>query len=224
MKSALIAFHRIHGSHDGKALARTVLALLDRADITVKVYFLPNWDVLFLIYLFKTGHFTMDNASNNATMMQELEVLLDARDIPFEAADSKIMCFAHVIDLSSGRVIRALADPIADDGEVPPPLVDPITHARKVVRAIRGSGMRRDAFEEVIVNGNSKGWFKNGEGKTVQIRSLQLLRDVRTRWDSVYHMLNRLRELRPVRHLIHHLGKTDLWLLSGCRSFSCTSK
>src|ERR1700678_309484 len=137
MKSALIAFHRIHGSHDGKALARTVLALLDRADITVKVYFLPNWDVLFLIYLFKTGHFTMDNVSNNVTMMQELEVLLDAPDIPFEAVDGKIMCFSHVVDLCSGRVICALADPIAHAGKVPPPLVNPIAHARKVVRAIQ---------------------------------------------------------------------------------------
>ena len=42
MKTALIAFHRIHGSHDGKSLASTVLALLDRAEVTVKVYFLLN--------------------------------------------------------------------------------------------------------------------------------------------------------------------------------------
>ena len=52
----------------------------------------------------------MDNASNNTTMMQELEVLLGARDIPFDAADRRIMCFAHVVDLSSGRVVHALAD------------------------------------------------------------------------------------------------------------------
>ena len=133
MKLALIAFHWIHGGHDGKALVRTVLALLDQADITTKVHFLLNWDVLFLIYLFKMGHFTMDNASNNGSMIQELEVLLDTRDIPFEASDHKIMCFAHVVDLSSGHIIRALADPIAHAGEVPLPLVDPIAHARKVI-------------------------------------------------------------------------------------------
>jgi hypothetical protein len=180
----------------------------------------------------------MDNASNNTTMMQELQILLDAREIPFNAGDSKIMCFAHVVDLSSGRIIRALADRVkgkkniindmdgdSDSDSPPTPLSDPIAHARKVVRAIRGSGMRRDAFDEVILNGNSKGWFKNGEGKAVKIRSLQLLRDVLTRWDSVYHMINRLRELRPVRHLILHHGNTDLlWLLSGCRPFPCTPK
>ncbi|KAI0263897.1 hypothetical protein BGY98DRAFT_905734, partial [Russula aff. rugulosa BPL654] len=31
----------------------------------------------------------------------------------------------------------------------------------------------------------------------VQLKHLQLLRDVPTRWDSVYHMLHRLRIMRP---------------------------
>lgn len=147
----------------------------------------------------------MDNASNNETMMKELERLLLLRDIPFDAADRKIMCYSHVVDLSSGRVINAVSSQATNGedsdtgGDSDSPALDPIAHARKVVRAIRGSGMRRDAFEEVIVNGNSKGWFKSGQPpKTVQVKNLQLLRNVRTRWDSEYHMLNRLRELRPV--------------------------
>jgi hypothetical protein len=46
------------------------------------------------------------------------------------------------------------------------------------------------------VNGNVKGWFKQGWPlKIVQLKQLQLLRDMRTRWDSVFHMLNRLREM-----------------------------
>jgi hypothetical protein len=36
-KVALLAFHRIQGCHDGENLANVVLALLDRAGITVKV-------------------------------------------------------------------------------------------------------------------------------------------------------------------------------------------
>jgi hypothetical protein len=36
-KVALIAFHRLSGRHDGKTLARTVLHLMDRANITMKV-------------------------------------------------------------------------------------------------------------------------------------------------------------------------------------------
>lgn len=38
-KTALIAFHRLRGSHDGKSLANVVLRLLDRAGITMKVLY-----------------------------------------------------------------------------------------------------------------------------------------------------------------------------------------
>ena len=38
------------------------------------------------------------------------------------------------------------------------------------------------------------GWFKNGQ-QLVQVKQLQLLHDVRTWWDSVFHMLHRLREM-----------------------------
>jgi hypothetical protein len=34
---ALIAFHRLHGDHDGESLADLVLQLLDRDEVTVKV-------------------------------------------------------------------------------------------------------------------------------------------------------------------------------------------
>lgn len=37
LKGALIAFHRLRKRHTGKSLAKTVMHLLDRADITLKV-------------------------------------------------------------------------------------------------------------------------------------------------------------------------------------------
>jgi hypothetical protein len=37
LKAALIAFHRLRGSHEGKSLGRVVVGLLDRAGVTVKV-------------------------------------------------------------------------------------------------------------------------------------------------------------------------------------------
>jgi hypothetical protein len=162
----------------------------------------------------------MDNASNNDTMMKELAQLLNNRDIAFDHIDRRIMCYGHIVDLSTKRVIDGLSKAkYSDDWDEPTEPTtysdaiarDIISHARTVVRVIRGSGMRRDAFDELIVNGNSKGWFKAGQPpKTVQLKKLQLLRDVRTRWDSEYHMLNRLRELRPVcqpQCLIHTANK-----------------
>jgi hypothetical protein len=152
---------------------------------------------------FQVGHFTVDNASSNETMMQELAKILNERDILFDAADRKIMCYGHIVDLSSGRVIDKLDDyepdgsnSDADDSDEDRSQVL-IEHARSVVRAIRGSGMRRDTFRDVIKNGNANKWFMEGS-KVVMLKELELLRDVRTRWDSVYKMLSRLRELRPV--------------------------
>ena len=150
--------------------------------------------------------------------MQELAKILNERDIPFDAADRKIMCYGHIVDLSSGRVIDKLtndpqpdnpdsdADSESDDSE-DLDHVQPtqnlnrvlVAHVRSVVRAIRGSGMRRDTFRDVIKNGNANKWFMDSEGsKVIVLKELELLRDVRTRWDSVYQMLNRLRELQPV--------------------------
>ena len=47
--SALLAFHRIRGSHNGERLARIVLHLLDRVDVTVKVCFHPLINVILLL-------------------------------------------------------------------------------------------------------------------------------------------------------------------------------
>jgi hypothetical protein len=122
------------------------------------------------------------------------------------------MCFGHVVSLCSGRVILAVTNGVNDvdddssSCDESAPASNPIARARTVVRVIRGSGLRRDAFNEVIVNGNARGWFKEGQ-KTIQLKQLQLLRDVHTRWDSIYHMLNRLREMRQVS-----IGELDLKL------------
>jgi hypothetical protein len=137
-------------------------------------------------------------------MMEALEVKLAPRDIPFDATDRHVMCFGHIIDLCSGRVIRH----VEGRNLAPPPslLVDddinpsnPIALARSVVGAIRASSTRRDAFNQVITDGNQRGYFMEGDPpKAVTLSHAQLLRDVQTRWDSVFLMLRRLRSMRLV--------------------------
>src|ERR1700678_2130457 len=102
----------------------------------------------------KVGHITMDNAANNETMMKSLEGRLAAREIPFDAAERKIMCYGHIINLSSGRVVRGVTaavnygddsesdDPSPTGGEAASAASDPIVLARAVVRSIQGSGQR----------------------------------------------------------------------------------
>ena len=79
---------------------------------------------------------------------------------------------------------------------------DPLRRARRVIRLLCSSDEHRRGFLELIQNGNKHGWFdtkdKDGECIAGNVPELQLLRDVKTRWDSVYMMLMRLRVLRLV--------------------------
>jgi hypothetical protein len=79
---------------------------------------------------------------------------------------------------------------------------DPLRRARRVIRLLRSSDKHRTEFKAFIEKGNTCDMFsrKDSDGKVAPttVEQLGLLRDVKTRWDSVYLMLLRLRELRPV--------------------------
>jgi hypothetical protein len=131
------------------------------------------------------------------------------------------ICSQHVIDMFSKT-------PFSDNDEVgnfAPGVIlneehqtyqqalarDPIALCRAVVRVIRASGQRRERFKQVILNGNQqKHWLGNVKlrdpsGQTrvekgiVVLPVNELLRDVRTRWDSVYFMIRRFEELHQAR-------------------------
>lgn len=79
---------------------------------------------------------------------------------------------------------------------------NPLGRARRVIRLLRSSDQRRSGFRDFIKDGNSGKWFfvkdDKGKCKQVTVPELHPLRDVKTRWDLVYLMLERLRCLRPV--------------------------
>jgi hypothetical protein len=80
---------------------------------------------------------------------------------------------------------------------------DPLRRARKLVNFFRSSDQRKAGLRLAITEGNERNEFigKDNDDKFVVIKvpELELLKDVKTRWDSVYMMLERLRQLRPVR-------------------------
>src|SRR5882762_405540 len=75
-------------------------ALLQRYDN----FFYYN-TVIYYSFL-QIGHFTLDNAANNKTMMHGLSLKLLHRDIDFDADDRRIMCFGHIIDLATKQVVQ----------------------------------------------------------------------------------------------------------------------
>jgi len=158
------------------------------------------------------GHITMDNLNTNDAMMREIEKILEEREIPFNAEDSRIMCFPHIINIAVQHVLAKMTSaPVPDsssDDEIDsandedPPAdqrgrtqtfdsafsADPIGRCRRLVVKLRSSGQRRDDFNNWVKTGNEKSWFKIKE----------LLHDVPTRWDSTYQMIKRCIEMRPV--------------------------
>jgi hypothetical protein len=154
-------------------------------------------------------------------MMQDLEKLFKGREInSFNAKDNKIMCFPHVINIAVQHVLRGMSKTQApeNDDDDPEGLTDvvnadegrgikqsfeaacaqdPIARLRKIVVTIRSSGQRRDAWISWIDSGNTNGLFLL-DGQRLYIKPKQLLRDVRTRWDSTYVMITRCIEMRLV--------------------------
>jgi hypothetical protein len=129
---------------------------------------------------FQVGHFTLDNASNNASFMLHLSTLLNDAGVDFDEKKNYIRCFAHIINLCSQAVIKVMEkddnDESYSDSETEPgtettdsdeePVImrathytrktGPISRARKTVAFIRKSGQRRDELQHIIKEGNTQ--------------------------------------------------------------------
>ncbi|KAL1745751.1 ribonuclease H-like domain-containing protein, partial [Schizophyllum fasciatum] len=136
------------------------------------------------------GGVTLDNASNNGTMMEHLEKLLTHRGIYFDRDGNRIRFYIQVL-------IR-----------------DPVGSARAISTFVRWSDQRRLDLEFAIKKGNELLRQRaarqanpniEAEGEVqedtlpfdVPLRVVVLLRDVDTRWSATYLMIRRLLYLYP---------------------------
>ncbi len=79
---------------------------------------------------------------------------------------------------------------------------DPVNIARKFIRTVRASTQKREQFQMTITLGNQTKAFKDDDGSIVQVKDLELLRDIKHRWDSLFMMLEHMKELQPVSHCL----------------------
>ncbi|QRV97807.1 hAT family dimerization protein [Ceratobasidium sp. AG-Ba] len=194
----LIAFRRVRGHHSGENLGRILFAILNEFGLTNK----------------KLGHITLDNASNNNTLMEELEIVFKQQGLfTFGRTLNRIRCFPHVINLSVTTLLKQLPEAArwfrrkaATDGDA---LDDDILDyldaleselvksVRDSVKEMRKTDLRRDGFTESIKLGNFHGLFKDEAGETVILPVVQLKRDSETRWSSTLNMIKQYLELYP---------------------------
>lgn len=82
LKSATIGFCRFQGPHTGSNIAEVLWKILERFEITRKI-----------------GYITTDNATNNDTAISELATYFGRVGIEFNAQESRVRCFGHIINL-----------------------------------------------------------------------------------------------------------------------------
>jgi hypothetical protein len=75
---------------------------------------------------------------------------------------------------------------------------DLLSKVRSLVKAIRASGQHQASFNQVVLSGNDASWWKNEKEEPIMIKPLRFLRDIKTRWDSTYQMLVRIRMFKQV--------------------------
>ena len=66
---------------------------------------------------------------------------------------------------------------------------DPVSCTRTLVSTCRASGQRRRDLKASIVEGNSKGIFRDEAGSVLKLPVLELLRDADMCWSSTFNMI-----------------------------------
>jgi len=74
--------------------------------------------------LMQGAHWTLDNASNNLTFLKELQVYYETTDVEFDAQESWIPCFPHVINIVTQHILEALEEGVQVINNELPNLVD----------------------------------------------------------------------------------------------------
>jgi hypothetical protein len=102
----------------------------------------------------EVGHWTLDNAANNGTFMEELERLLHQHDINFDHMDRRIMCSPHVINICCQHIltkftnvnlvdisgVTALPSSTSEQSFEEAVSYDPISRGQNVVHVLQSFG------------------------------------------------------------------------------------
>ncbi|KAI0363254.1 hypothetical protein BV20DRAFT_958674 [Pilatotrama ljubarskyi] len=151
-------------------------------------------------------------------MLDDLKRLLNEKSIRFHRTGNRLRCFPHVVNISVQHGLRALgcgskksdidlqlgeagrasgnAESDADDPPAHPRSLFPA--ARSLIAKARQSGLHREEFAQILEECIKNQTF--GEG--VEPSGKQLLRDVDTRWSSIFLMIDRLLSLYPAVQLL----------------------
>jgi hypothetical protein len=172
--------------HSGAGMAEIVQSTLEQFGIVERL-----------------GCATMDNASNNDTLMSSLAETLEsyfirgAAKVPkvWSPLESRIRYLPHILNLAENAFLKSLGegDDIVNNDEIPD--ISPSTLLKRlhfIAKKLRSSPQQRKKFL--------------GQCDLANIEKLLLILDVVTCWNSTYYMIER--ELK-VRHGLKDWLSTD---------------
>jgi len=156
-RSVLLGFERLRGSHSAEGLARVVLCVLRRFQITSHIRAM-----------------TTDNASVNTKMLALLQDSLPG----FSQQDGQIRCMAHIINLAAQQILSHLdvaptehtvyAEEEGDNSTGFTTIAKAFSYARKIISKIRASNKLWESFEAQTL--------------AAKLPSLKLILDMRIRY------------------------------------------
>ncbi|EEB92505.1 hypothetical protein MPER_08973, partial [Moniliophthora perniciosa FA553] len=192
LEELLIDFCPLVGEHSGENMAAVVWETMEKYGITGKIMAVM-----------------MDNASNNDTLMQELELRCFGTGIQFSAKDARMRCMPHIIHLAALKLLEGIGaisskdtKNVAYQDEVSVPVdrkfdnhavlvdmdeeedtSDSLENALSaIVRLRKISPQRREAWIKEVKN-------TLGDEQDDDSPALMLILDVKTRWSSTHQML-----------------------------------
>src|ERR1044071_6026080 len=134
---------------------------------------------------------TADSALNNDTFLKELSTVCSNKNINFHYKKNHVRCLAHIMNLTCQEILKNIkAGEAQDEDEILKEIsngnddINVIPKLRKLIVKIRASPQRKERFDR-----QSNLYSRN---------SLNLILDVKTKWNSTYLMLERALKLQEV--------------------------
>lgn len=133
----LIAFKYVEGEHDGINLCNEIMLLLERFGIVEKLMGI-----------------TADNASNNTTMIKEMEKVYKDKypSSEFTLTWNKIECLAHIINLAGQALFKNFKEQVDPETYIEnnsDPMVSALSRLSFLVRRIRLSPKMRRIMKTI---------------------------------------------------------------------------
>lgn len=108
VEELLIDFRELIGSHSGINLAAAVWSTMELYGLEGRVSFPIHMGCKYTItdQALKVLAINCDNASNNDTMMEELEKISTSKGYPFDATEARLRCMPHTVHLAALEASR----------------------------------------------------------------------------------------------------------------------